>query len=69
MNKFRITYKKLNSVGEYEIIFTTIVLCKSMRGAKMKARNLAPINVWHSQTITDLTNEWNLKLDKIEFNY
>ena len=69
MHKFRITFKKINNKGLDEIIFTTVVLCKSMRGAKTKARNLAPLNTWHSQKITDLSNDWNLKLDKIEFNY
>ncbi len=68
MKKFRITFKKLNAQGLHEIIFTTVVLCKSIRGAKIKARNLEPFE-WHSQTIVDLTSEWNLKLDKIEFNY
>lgn len=69
MKKFRITFKKLNSHGEFEIMFTAVVLCKSIRGVKIKAKNLAPLNEWHSQTIVDLTNEWNLKLDKIEYNY
>ena len=67
MKKFRITYKKLNINGLH-IIFTAVVLCKSIRGAKIKAKNLAPHD-WDTQTIVDLTNEWNLKLDKIEFNY
>jgi hypothetical protein len=68
MKKFRITYKKLNSNGLHEIIFTTVVLCKSILGAKRKAKNLQPFT-WDSQTIIDLSSEFNLKLDKIEFNY
>lgn len=68
MNKFRITYQKLNITGDYENVFTTIVLCKSMLGAKRKAKNLEPFE-WDRRHILDLTNYWNLKLDKIEFNY
>jgi len=39
-----------------------------MRGAERKAKNLEPFT-WTSRTITDLEHEFNLKLDKIEFNY
>lgn len=67
MKKYRIAFKEINSNGMEEIIFTTIVMCKSMRGARRKASNIAPRNLWHTQTIVDLTNEWNLKLDKIEY--
>jgi len=52
----------------YETIFTTIIQAKSARGAKMKAKNLAPFN-WSSRDIISLESELNLKLDKIEFNY
>jgi hypothetical protein len=45
-----------------------VVLCKSIRGARIKAMKLAPYD-WDTQSIIDLTNEFNLKLDKIEFNY
>lgn len=61
MKKYRITYKKMEKV-----IFTTIAMCKSMRGAVQKARNLEP-HEWDVRTITDLNTEWNLKLDKIEY--
>lgn len=64
MRKYRITFRKSNG----EIIFTTVALCKSMRGAEQKARNIAPFE-WQYQKIVDLTSEWKLKLDKLEFNY
>jgi hypothetical protein len=64
MRKYRLTYKNIYS----EIIFTAIITAKSIRGAKQKARNLEP-DEWVSETITSLESEFNLKLDKIEFNY
>lgn len=39
-----------------------------MRGAKQKARNLEPFE-WHAMNLVSLESEWNLKLDRIEFNY
>jgi hypothetical protein len=39
-----------------------------MRGAKQKARNLAPFE-WHAMNLVSLESEFNLKLDRIEFNY
>ena len=68
MKKYRITFKKMNKQGEHEIIFTTIAMCKSIRGASQKARNLRPFD-WSVQTITSLESEFNLKLDRLEFNY
>jgi hypothetical protein len=68
MKNYRLTYKKLDRHGMYETIFTTIIQAKSARGAKMKAKNLAPFN-WSSRDIISLESELNLKLDKIEFNY
>jgi hypothetical protein len=67
MKNYRLTYKKLNSSGMHEIIFTTIIHCKSMRGAERKANNLAPFQ-WDSRDIISLEDEWNLKRDRIEFN-
>ena len=68
MKNYRLTYSKLDIHGMYEIIFSTIIQSKSMRGAKIKARNLEPFQ-WHSMNLVSLESEWNLKLDKIEFNY
>ena len=68
MKNYRLTYKKLNTSGMHEIIFTTIIRCKSMRGAERKANNLQPFE-WHSRNIVSLESEFNLKLDRIEFNY
>ena len=68
MKKYRITFQKLNKQGMHEIVFTTIVFSKSIRGASQKARNLRPFE-WSVETITSLESEWNLKLDKLEFNY
>jgi hypothetical protein len=39
-----------------------------MRGAKQKARNLAPFD-WSAMNLVSLESEFNLKLDRIEFNY
>ena len=68
MKNYRLTYSKLDSHGLFEIIFTTIIQSKSMRGAKQKARNLAPFD-WHAMNLVSLESEFNLKLDRIEFNY
>jgi hypothetical protein len=68
MKNYRLTYSKLDKHGMFEIIFTTIIHCKSMRGAKVKAKNLQPFQ-WHSMNLISLESEFNLKLDRIEFNY
>jgi hypothetical protein len=68
MKNYRLTYSKLDQHGMFEIIFTAIINCKSMRGAKQKARNLAPFE-WHAMNLVSLESEFNLKLDRIEFNY
>jgi len=68
MKNYRLTYSKLDKHGMHETIFTTIMQAKSMRGAIQKAKNLAPFN-WHSRSIVSLESEFNLKLDRIEFNY
>jgi hypothetical protein len=68
MKNYRLKYSKLDSQGMYQVIFTTIIQAKSARGAKMKAKNLAPFN-WSFRDIVSLESELNLKLDKIEFNY
>lgn len=68
MKNYRIVFNKLDKHGEFQTIFTTIVQSKSIRGAKQKARNLEPFE-WHSCAVRSLEDEWNLKLDKIEFNY
>ena len=39
-----------------------------MRGAKQKARNLAPFD-WSAMNLVSLEDQRNLQLDKIEFNY
>jgi hypothetical protein len=68
MKNYRLTYSKLDQQGMFEIIFTTIIRCKSMRGAERKANNLQPFE-WHARNIVSLESEFNLKLDRIEFNY
>ena len=68
MRNYRLTYSKLDSNGIYQVIFTTIIQSKSMRGAKMKAKNLAPFE-WDGRKIIDLSSRWSSQLDKIEFNY
>lgn len=68
MKNYRLTFSKLGAQGLYEIIFTTIIQAKSMRGAMQRARNLEPFE-WGSRSIISLEDEHNLKLDKIEFNY
>jgi len=68
MKNYRLTYCKLDQHGMFEIIFTTIIHCKSMRGAKVKAKNLQPFQ-WHSMNLISLECERNLELDKIHFNY
>jgi hypothetical protein len=68
MKNYRLTYSKLDSHGIHQVIFTTILQSKSMRGAKQKAKNLEPFN-WHSMSLVSLESEFNLALDKIEFNY
>ena len=68
MKKYRLTYSNLDRHGIHQVIFTTIIHSKSMRGAKQKARNLAPFD-WHAMNLVSLESEFNLKLDRIEFNY
>jgi hypothetical protein len=68
MKNYRLTYSKLDKHGMHEIIFTTIISCKSMRGAQRKAKNLQPFQ-WHSMNLRSLECERNLFLDKLEFNY
>jgi hypothetical protein len=68
MKNYRLTYSKLDKHGMFEIIFTAIIQCKSMRGAKRKANNLQPFQ-WHSMNLVSLECERNLQLDRIEFNY
>ena len=69
MKNYRLTFSNLGAQGLYdEIIFTTIIQAKSMRGAKQRARNLEPFK-WGSRSIKSLECERNLALDKIEFNY
>jgi len=68
MKNYRLKYSKLDSHGILQVIFTTILQSKSIRGAKMKAKNLAPFE-WHAMDLISLESEWNLKIDKIEFNY
>lgn len=68
MKNYRLTYSKLDSHGIHQVFFTTIIQSKSMRGAKQKARNLEP-SEWHAMNLVSLESEWNLKLDRIEFNY
>jgi hypothetical protein len=68
MKNFRLIYSKLDKQGMQEIIFNTIIQAKSMRGAKIKAKNLEPFE-WDSMRLRSLEFESNLKLDRIEFNY
>jgi hypothetical protein len=67
MKNYRLTYKKWEQGLELKVIFTTIIQAKSMRGAIMRAKNLAPFQ-WDSRDIISLEDEWNLKRDRIEFN-
>jgi hypothetical protein len=68
MKNYRLKFEKLNSEGIQEIIFTTIIQAKSMRGAKMRAKNLQPFT-WYAMSIASLECQNNLQLDRIEFNY
>jgi hypothetical protein len=68
MKNYRLTYGKWDQGLELKVIFTTIIQAKSMRGAIMKAKNLAPFQ-WDSRNIISLESEFNLKLDQIEFKY
>jgi hypothetical protein len=68
MKNYRLKYEKWDKGLELRVIFSTIIQAKSMKGAKMKARNLEPFQ-WDSRDIISLEDEWNLKLDRIEFNY
>ena len=68
MKNYRLTFSKLDKQGIHQVIFTTIIQAKSMRGAKQKARNLEPFE-WHSMSLRSLECERNLFLDKLEFNY
>lgn len=68
MKNYRLTYKKLDRNGMHQVIFTTIIQAKSMRGAVQRSKNLAPFD-WSSRNIVSLESEFNLKLDRIEFNY
>jgi hypothetical protein len=68
MKNFRLIYSKLDKQRTEEIIFNTIIQAKSMRGAKMKAKNLQPFQ-WDSMRLRSLECERNLFLDKLEFKY
>jgi hypothetical protein len=68
MKNYRLTYKKWDKGLELRVIFTTIIQAKSIKGAVIRAKNLAPFQ-WDSRDIISLEDEWNLKLDRIEFNY
>jgi hypothetical protein len=68
MKNYRLTYGKWEQGLELKVIFTTIIQAKSIKGAVMRAKNLAPLQ-WDSRDIISLEDEWNLKLDRIEFNY
>jgi hypothetical protein len=68
MKNFRLIYSNLDNQGMQEIIFNTIIQAKSMRGAKIKAKNLQPFQ-WDSMRLRSLEFESNLALDKLEFNY
>jgi hypothetical protein len=68
MKNYRLTYSNLDRHGIHQVIFTTIIQSKSMRGAKQKARNLAPFE-WHAMNLVSLEDPRNLQLDRIEFNY
>lgn len=64
MKNYRLIFKNIQD----EIIFSTIIQAKSMRGAIQRARNLEPFE-YFSRSIVSLESEFNLKLDKIEFKY
>lgn len=68
MKNYRLTYGKWDQGLELKVIFTTIIQAKSMRGALIKAKNLAPFQ-WDSRKLISLEDERNLKIDRIEFNY
>jgi hypothetical protein len=68
MKNYRLTYEKWEKGLELRVIFTAIIQAKSMKGAVMRAKNLAPLQ-WDSRKIISLEDEWNKKLDRIEFNY
>jgi len=68
MKNYRLKYGKWDKGLELRVIFTTIIQAKSIKGAVMRAKNLAPFQ-WYSRDIISLEDEWNLKLDRIEFNY
>jgi hypothetical protein len=68
MKNYRLTYEKWEKGLELRVIFTAIIQAKSMKGAVMRAKNLAPFQ-WDSRKIISLEDEWNKKLDRIEFNY
>jgi hypothetical protein len=68
MKNYRLTYSKLDQHGIHQVIFTTIIQAKSMRGAKQKARNLEPFE-WDGKKIIDLSYKLASQLDKLEFNY
>ena len=67
MKNYRLTYKKWDKGLELRVIFTAIIQAKSMKGAVMRAKNLAPFQ-WDSRDLISLEDEWNLKRDRIEFN-
>jgi hypothetical protein len=73
MKNYRLTYKKLDSKLELKEIFSTIIQAKSMKGAKMKARNLEPFQ-WDSKSIISLNGlidnlEFYYQFDQNKFNY
>jgi hypothetical protein len=68
MKNFRLIYSKLDKQRTEQIIFNTIIEAKSMRGAKIKAKNLQPFQ-WDSMHLRSLECEKNLFLDKLEFKY
>ena len=68
MKNFRLIYSKLDKQRTEEIIFNTIIQAKSMRGAKIKAKNLQPFQ-WDQMRLRSLECERNLFLDKLEFKY
>jgi hypothetical protein len=68
MKNYRLTYEKWEKGLELRVIFTAIIQAKSMKGAVIRAKNLAPFQ-WDSRKIISLEDERNLQLDRIEFNY
>ena len=68
MKNFRLIYSKLDKQRTEQIIFNTIIEAKSMRGARMKAKNLEPFQ-WDSMHLRSLECENNLFLDKLQFKY